>query len=230
MQTPIGEIVSASVQDYLKTIYSQTRSGQPTSTAALAEALEIRPASVTNMLKKLAENQPDLLVYRKRGGVSLTPEGEQAALRIIRRHRLIEQFLYQILDYPLDRIHQEAEELEHVVSPYFIERITQMLDDPAYDPHGHPIPDSNFVLNDTRNLTLLSALQPGQAGNVRQITDQNPELLVYLRAIGIFPGARIEIRQANPIDGTLQIQVQDVNETNVLGEAISKCIQVELTG
>lgn len=222
-----NEGLSASVQDYLKAIYTQTRTGQPTSTVALAEALDVRSASVTNMLQKLAENHPELVAYRKHYGVALTPEGEKAALQVIRRHRLIEQFLYQVLEYPLDKIHQEAEELEHVVSPYFVDRIAQLLHNPAYDPHGDPIPDSNLMIEDSRTLVLLSDLQPGERGTIRQITDQNSDLLVFLRSIGVCPGVGIKVVQVNPIDGTQQVILDGSHQTQVLGKKIGANIQIE---
>ena len=222
------DALSHSVQDYLKMIYVQTRDDQPTSTVALAEALDIRPASVTNMLQKLAETQPNLVVYRKHRGVSLTAEGEKAALQIIRRHRLLEQFLYQMLDYPLEKIHAEAEELEHAISPYFAERIAQLLNDPAFDPHGDPIPDRDLNVSDLRSLTLLSDLRPGEQGVVRLITNQNPELLIYLKAIGICPGTVLKVIQLNPIDGTQQIEILESAQTQVLGKTTGAFIQVEI--
>ncbi len=228
MMNPANYLLSASEQDYLKTIYTQTRSGQPTSTVALAAALEVRAASVTNMLQKLAESHPELVSYRKHYGVLLTPEGEKAALQIVRRHRLIEQFLYQILEFPLDRIHEEAEELEHVVSPYFIDRLAALLDDPAYDPHGDPIPDSNSILVDPRRLVLLADLRAGEGGIVRQITDQDSEMLVFLHSIGIFPNAELMVVQLNPLDGTQQVRVGEKQQTEILGKAISSHVKVEI--
>jgi DtxR family transcriptional regulator, Mn-dependent transcriptional regulator len=228
MMSLAGDGLSHSVQDYLKIIFLQTRGGQPTSTVALAAALEIKSSSVTNMLQKLAETHPDLILYRKHHGVSLTPEGEKAALQIIRRHRLLEQFLYQTLEYPLEKIHAEAEELEHAISPYFVERLAQLLHDPEFDPHGDPIPDRELNLNDLRALVLLSELHPGESGVVRLITDQNPTLLVYLNAIGICPGARLKVIQANPIDGTQQVEILAPERTQVLGKAIGESIHVEV--
>lgn len=222
--------LTTSEQTYLKTIYTQTRNFQPTSTLALAEALNIRPASVTNMLQKLENSHPDFVTYRKHYGISLTAEGEKAALRIIRRHRLIEQFLYQILEYPMDKIHQEAEVLEHAVSPYFIDRIAQLLDEPAFDPHGHPIPNSNLILEDSRKLVLLLDLHPGDNGIVRQISDQDHDLLIFLRSIGIYPGAEIKVMQVNPVDGTQQVMLVDGKQTQVLGKSIGSSIQVEIIG
>jgi DtxR family Mn-dependent transcriptional regulator len=220
--------LSQSVQDYLKIIYLQTRSGQPTSTVALAGALDIRSASVTNMLQKLAETQPDLLVYRKHQGVMLTPMGEKAALQIIRRHRLLEQFLYQVLEYPLEKIHAEAEKLEHVISPFFAERIAQLMHDPAFDPHGDPIPDRDLNLSDPRILTPLSDLRPGEEGTVRFISDQTLDLLIFLDAIGVCPGTALKIIQHNPFDGTRQVEILASGQTQVFGKAICESIKMEV--
>jgi DtxR family Mn-dependent transcriptional regulator len=222
------DVLSHSVQDYLKVIYVQTRGGQPTSTVALAAALDIRPASVTNMLQKLADTQPHLVVYRKHHGVTLTPEGEKAALQIIRRHRLLEQFLYQMLEYPLEKIHAEAEELEHAISPFFAERIAQLLHDPAFDPHGDPIPDRDLNLTDARALVRLSDLRPGESGVVRLITNQNPELLIYLQTIGVSPGTQLQMTQVNPMDGTQQVLILENGQTQVFGKATGESIHVEV--
>lgn len=222
-----GHNLSAAEQHYLKAIYAQTRTGSPTSTVALAAALEVRAASVTNMLQKMADEVPCLLEYRKHHGVALTAEGERAALQIIRRHRLIELFLYQALGYPLDRIHQEAENLEHAVTPYFIERIAQLLGDPPFDPHGDPIPDRRLKLRDSRRLSLLVDLQPGEAGVVRQITNQDEGMLKYLRSIGIQPGAGVRVVKVNPIDGTLQVRCPPARQGHVLGRETGGGILVE---
>jgi DtxR family transcriptional regulator, Mn-dependent transcriptional regulator len=228
MQNRVDDGLSYSVQNYLKIIFLQTRNGRPTSTVALAAALEVKSASVTNMLQKLAETHPKLILYRKHHGVSLTPEGEKAALQIIRRHRLLEQFLYQTLEYPMEKIHAEAEELEHAISPFFVERLAQFLQDPEFDPHGDPIPDRDLNLNDSRTLTLLSNLRPGDSGVVRLITDHNPDLLMYLNTIGIFPGAKLKVIQANPIDGTQQVEILEPDQKQVLGKTIGESIQVEV--
>ena len=229
MLNPVEETLSASVQDYLKTIFVQTRNGQPTRTMGLAAALNIRPASVTNMLQRLADTQPALVVYQKHQGVVLTPEGEKAALRIIRRHRLIELFLYQVLEYPLDKIHEEADTLEHAISPYFTERLAKLLDDPNFDPHGDPIPDRDLKLNDPRNLALLSDLQPGEKGVVRQICNQDPDLLIYLKTIGVYPGAELKIIQLNPIDGTQQVEIIDNGQIQVFGKTTAESIRLEVS-
>jgi len=219
---------SHSIQNYLKIIYEQTRNGEPATTLGLATALNIRSPSVTNMLQKLAKNYPDLVIYRRHYGILLTTEGEKKALQIIRRHRLIEEFLFRVLNYPLEKIHPEAEELEHAVSSFFVERIANLLKDPSFDPHGHPIPDRDLKMAETRNLRLLSELKPGQSGVTRLISDQEPELLVFLEEIRLLPGKRIKIVQLNPIDGTQQVEVIETRQKYVLGHNISGRIHVEV--
>ncbi|MBN1437968.1 MAG: metal-dependent transcriptional regulator [Anaerolineales bacterium] len=218
---------SPTIQNYLKTIYWQTREGRPTSTLSLAEALGIRPASVTNMLQSLADKKPGLIRYRKHRGVTLTPKGEKAALQVIRRHRLIEQFLFQILRYPLEKVHPEAEELEHAVSPFFIEQIVRLMQDPNFDPHGHPIPDWNLTLHDPRNLIPLSGLRPGQSGVVRQIVHGDQKALAALNAIGLQPGSTILVTDRNPADGALQIQLLESGQGMALSAATGESIQVD---
>jgi DtxR family Mn-dependent transcriptional regulator len=226
MMAPAAADLSQAVQDYLKAIYLQTRGGAPTSTLALAEALAVRSPSVTNMLQKLAEADPLLIDYRKHYGVTLTPAGERAALAIIRRHRLLEQFLYQVLAYPLEQVHAEAEELEHAISPLFVERLAALLDEPAFDPHGDPIPDRDLVVRDRRDLVRLADLPPGASGIVRLISNQRPDLLAALRDLGLCPGVRLRVTQVNPIDGALQVAVSGAG-VQALGRALAEAIQVE---
>jgi len=180
------------------------------------------------MLQKLAETQPRLVSYRKHHGVILTAEGEKAALQIIRRHRLIELFLFQVLNYPLDKIHVEAEELEHAVSQFFIERIAFHLHNPKFDPHGDPIPDCDLNVTDLRTLIRLSDLCPGKKGIVRQITNQNPDLLVYFKSIGLALGAELKVLHQNPIDGTQQIEILNTDQTQVFGTNISENVLLEV--
>lgn len=130
-----------SSQDYLKSIYALTRDQDKVSTSELAKRLDIKPASVTDMLKKLAKNDPPLINYVKYQGAALTPAGREMALSVVRRHRLIELFLHEKLGYTCDEVHAEAELLEHVISPEMEQRMAEILDHPTTDPHGQPIPD-----------------------------------------------------------------------------------------
>ena len=137
-------------EDYLKAIYAISVDGASASTNALAERLKIAPASVTGMLKRLAEASPPHVDYRKHHGVTLTPEGERAALKIIRRHRLLETYLHEMLGFSWDEVHEEACLLEHVISERFESRIDELLGHPTHDPHGDPIPDLNLVMPQDR--------------------------------------------------------------------------------
>jgi DtxR family transcriptional regulator, Mn-dependent transcriptional regulator len=219
--------LSRSEQNYLKVIYTQIQEGRPVSTLGLAEAMQVKPASVTNMLQKLDEFRPRLVEYHKRRGVSLTAQGEKAALKIIRRHRLLEQFLYQVLGYSWDRVHAEAEELEHVISPYFEDRLAVLLGEPEFDPHGDPIPNRDLELAEGEVLTPLSNLLPGRTGIVRQVNSRQPQLLAYLDEIDMHPGTVVQVIQRNPLDGTLEISIGQAQY--FFGPAISDAIYVHTT-
>ncbi len=138
--------LTQTIEDYLKSIYELTRSGQRASTNQLALYLGVTPASVSEMIKKLAESQPSLVDYQKHHGVILTQDGERIALEILRHHRLLEMYLHQVLGYGWDEVHDEADRLEHVISEEFEERIAQALGNPQRDPHGDPIPTRDFQL------------------------------------------------------------------------------------
>ena len=185
---------SQSTEDYLKAVYELTLEADRASTNALAEYLEIAPASVTGMLQKLAEGEKPLLEYRKHRGVALTEEGQRAALETIRHHRLIELFLVQILGYEWHEVHDEADRLEHVISEKFEMRIAEALGDPEHDPHGDPIPRADLTIPDSAQ-TLLSGLKAGDRGVVKRVRDTFPDLLKRLNDEGLVPGAEFEIQR-----------------------------------
>src|SRR5947199_1657955 len=162
-------MVTRAVEDYLKTIYKLQHDGSPASTNAIAESMGLRAASVTSMLQQLSEQ--GLADYTRYHGASLTDRGRAAALRVIRRHRLIELYLHQHLGVPWDRVHDEAERLEHVISPYLEERIDTALGHPQFDPHGDPIPTSAGVLP-VRDLVPLDELPLDTPSVVRRISDE----------------------------------------------------------
>ncbi len=227
MSAPSVDQLSRSVQDYLKTIYALTRSETSTNTVKLADALGVAPASVSNMLQKLDEGDPPMVEYHKHRGVALTAEGEQAALRVIRRHRLLEQFLFEVLGYPWDQVHAEAEELEHVISPYFEDRLAEFLGEPAFDPHGDPIPNRALVMTTYPGLIPLGNLGVGQSGKVRQVTNKRPEILAYLGQVGIGLGTVVRVAQRNPVDGALRLAVAGQSEDQVLSILIADSIFVQ---
>ena len=162
------QTLTISIQDYLKNIYELTENGQNASTNALARKLNIKPASVTGMVQKLASAKPALVEYHKHQGVTLTKEGRKAALEVIRHHRLLEAWLVQTLGYSWDEVHEEAERLEHVISEDFERRIAAAMGHPLRDPHGELIPtaDLKMPLDDS---TPLSALRPNQKATIQRV-------------------------------------------------------------
>ena len=218
--------ISKSTQDYLKIIYDLTVSHERASTNQIANALDVKPASVTGMIKKLSKSEPPLVDYQKHQGVSLTLEGEKVALEIIRHHRLLETFLHETLGYEWDTIHAEADRLEHVISEEFEERISQALGDPTHDPHGDPIPSRDLKMP-TQATTQLSELRTGQQAIIQRVPDSNPELLRYLGEHGIIPGACIKVVAYSDFDDNLSIRVQNRSEIRVLGKRITRQIYIK---
>ena len=219
--------ITHSVEDYLKTIYQITTIYDRASTKKIAQMLKVSPASVTGMMKKLDEINPPLIEYQKHRGVVLTPEGNRIALEIIRNHRLLEVFLHQVLDYDWDEVHEEADQLEHVISEEFEQRIEKALGYPSYDPHGDPIPNKDLEMP-VKLLTCLSDLRPGQSGIVMQVRDEDPELLRYLQGLGIIPGVRIDIIDYSKLDDNLTVKVPGRKANIILGQRITQEIFIEL--
>ena len=221
--------ISKSEGDYLKAIYHLTQQEETTNTVLLSETLNVKPPSVTSMLNKLLNQEPALVEYQKWRGVKLTDSGRRLALQLLRRHRLIEQFLVETLNYTWEEVHEEAEELEHVISDKFEEHLSVLLGDPQFDPHGDPIPDRelNFPHSDTMS---LSSLPVDQTAIVRRVKASQSDLLGYLSQQGIIPGAKIKIQSRNPYDETLQLRVGEDESTYALGPEISKLIFVEELG
>lgn len=183
-------MVTLAVEDYLKAIYKLQQDGSPATTNSIAESMGLRAASVTSMLKHLSER--GLAHYTRYRGAYLTDAGQATALRVIRRHRLIELYLHQQLGVPWDRVHDEAERLEHAVSPYLEERIDATLGYPSFDPHGAPIPSSTGDLP-VQDLLPLDALPPNTPSVVRHIPDDDSDLLRYVASIGLVPEATVTV-------------------------------------
>jgi len=218
------QTLTISIQDYLKNIYELTENGQNASTNALAQKLNIKPASVTGMVQKLASAKPALVEYHKHQGVTLTKEGKKAALEVIRHHRLLEAWLVQTLGYSWDAVHEEAERLEHVISEEFERRIAAAMGDPLRDPHGELIPtaDLKMPLDDS---TPLSSLRPNQIATIQSVKAADTDLLRYLDGLELVPGVRIEVKDYSPFDHNLTIKVR--HKTVVLGLNITNKIYVE---
>ena len=197
-------MITPAMEDYLKLIYELQELGEAATNSTLAAWLEIAPASVTSMIKRLSKL--DLVDYKPYGGCRLTSKGERLALKIVRYHRLIESFLTEVLGVPWDRVHKEAHQLEHAISEYLAERIANMLGDPAKDPHGHPIPDKNGRVGINR-LKKLSAFDAAQSVVIACVDDENPDLLRYLGDLGLYPDTAVEVVGREPFGGGIRVRV-----------------------
>ena len=216
---------STSKQDYLKRIYELTECGLPASTNDLARELDIKPASVTGMIQKLATEKPALVEYQKHQGVTLTSAGKRAALEVIRHHRLLEAWLVQTLGYSWDEVHEEAERLEHVISEDFERRIAAALGHPTRDPHGEMIPTEDLKMPVDDSMPL-SSLRPSQVATILRVVSQDPKLLRHLESLGLTPGVQVEITEYSSFDNNLTLMVG--KKVNVLGLNITTKIFVEI--
>jgi DtxR family Mn-dependent transcriptional regulator len=221
------ESVTSAVEDYAKAIYAlETRAeGGAVSTNALADRLGVTPASASNMVKKLdALGLVRHIPYR---GVQLTPDGARVALEVIRHHRLLELYLAENLGVPWDRVHDEAEVLEHVLSEELEELIATKLGNPTHDPHGDPIPTKDLRI-DEGSRTALQELEPGACGVFVRVSDADPSMLRYLAERGIRPGASFEVVDKQPFDGPVFARFGEDAQVHVLGGALARAMRVEL--
>jgi DtxR family Mn-dependent transcriptional regulator len=215
---------SQAVQDYAKAIYAlELRDGEAVSTNALADRLGVTAASASGMVKRLDEL--GLVEHQPYRGVSLTENGRRVALEVMRHHRLLELYLVQSLGVPWDRVHQEAEVLEHVLSEELEELIAAKLGDPTHDPHGDPIPTRDLTIEE-RPTVSLQALEPGARGTFSRVSDSDPEMLRFLAERGIAPGDRLEVVDKQPFDGPLFVRFGD--RTHVLGGSLAHAMRVEV--
>jgi DtxR family Mn-dependent transcriptional regulator len=221
-QTPAPRL-SRSVEDYLKAVYSLTERGESASTSALAESLDVQPASVTGMVKRLAEC--GYLEHARYRGVRLTEAGSREALRIIRRHRILETYLNTHLDYSWEDVHEEAERLEHAASDALIDRMAAILEHPSHDPHGAPIPTPSGEIEAAEFVTL-NEVDPGVAVQIRSVQDEDPDRLRYLETLGLVPGARIVIQERAPFDGPTTVSIGSRETAEVIGSDLADGIFV----
>ncbi len=215
---------SPAVEDYAKAIFSlQSRGDEPVSTNALAERLGITPGSVSAMLKKLDEL--GLITHVPYRGVRLTADGRRLALEVIRHHRLLESFLADALGMPWDRVHAEAEVLEHVLSEDLEELIAAKLGHPTVDPHGDPIPSADLKLEERATYSMES-LQVGEEGVFVRVSDSDPEMLRYLDGCGISPGDRFAVRERQPFGGPLFVVFGE--REHAIGGRLAGAMRVEV--
>jgi len=215
--------ITESEQDYLRAIYALAKrtEGGKVGTVALAERLQISAASVTNMVKKLAEHK--LVSHSPYQAIALTEAGEKAALEVTRHHRLLETYLRERLDVPWEQVHSEADRLEHALSEDLEARLDAALGHPTTDPHGAPIPTLEGVVHAPRTQQLATAM-PGVTVTVMEVEDENRDLLCYLAHLGLTPGARVEVLAKGPFGGPLHVRVD--GKEYALGEAVTEAVAV----
>ena len=219
-----GIATSSAIEDYAKAIYGlELRAGGAVSTNALAERLGVTAASASGMVKRLDEL--GLVSHVPYRGVELTADGRRLALEVLRHHRLLELYLAESLGVPWDRVHQEAEVLEHVLSEELEEAISAKLGNPTHDPHGDPIPTADLRIEEGDTVPLQS-LRAGQAGTLVRVSDADPEMLRYLAERGIAPGSRFQIVDKHPFDGPLFARFGA--EVHVLGGTLAQAMRVEV--
>ncbi len=215
-------MISESVQDYLKAIYKLQGAEGAVTTSALAEAMDVSAASATGMVKRLASLK--LVRHNPYQGVVLTKAGEKMALEVIRHHRLLELYLAEALGYSWDKVHEEAERLEHAISEEFEEKIFEALGRPTRDPHGDPIPAKDGTVVAAVH-DRLSDLEPGTSGVIRQVSDSNAEMLRYLGTRGLVPNAPVEVLEKAPFNGPVTVKTRE--SSHVLGRDLAQHIRVE---
>jgi DtxR family Mn-dependent transcriptional regulator len=213
---------SQSVEDYLKIIYRLEASGG-SSTGKIAEQLNVAPASVTSMTKRLVKM--GLAEHASHKDVHLTTAGKQKALQIIRHHRLLETFLIQIMGYTWDDVHEEAEQLEHHISPMFEEKMAAMLGEPLYDPHGDPIPLRDGTMPPVFTLPLTDAPENAEVV-IRRVSNDNPEMLRHFFQRGLIPGRKIRIVSKDPFNGPITLIVD--GQTQIIGFELAGKLFIEL--
>ncbi len=221
--------VTSAIEDYAKAIYAlQTHGGGASdqvtvSTNALAERLGVTAASASGMVKRLGEL--GLVEHAPYRGVTLTEQGRRVALEVVRHHRLLELFLVKSLGVPWDRVHAEAEVLEHVLSEELEELIAAQLGNPTHDPHGDPIPTPELTIDEEPTRSLQS-LEAGAHGTFARVSDSEPDMLRFLASRGIAPGDEFEVIDKQPFDGPLFVRFGD--QVHVLGGALAREMRVEV--
>lgn len=215
-------MITKSIEDYLKAIHSLHEASSKVSTSSIAERLGVAQASVTGMIKKLADMK--LVEHSPYHGVELTTAGNKIALEIIRHHRLLELYLAEAMGYSWDKVHDEAEKLEHFISEEFEDKMDAFLGQPTVDPHGAPIPTKEGHLP-KREYLALTNVQPGQRVRILQVLDKDPEKLRYLGKMGLFPNIELLVVSKAPFNGPVEIKVGD--HTHHLGAEVANVIFVE---
>ncbi len=213
------ESLTRSVEDYLKAIYRLSPEGRHASTSEIAHLLELSAPSVSGMVKRLSEL--GLLEHVPYKGVQLTAEGRRAALRMVRRHRLIEAYLVAFLGYSWDGVHEEAERLEHAVSDTLVERMAAVLGNPTVDPHGDPIPAPDGSIHEPVSAPL-SEIPAGRTVKICRVDQSQPERLRYIASIGLKPGVEVRVTDRQPFRGPITIEAE--GRTHVIGHELGQVL------
>ncbi len=216
--------LSRSVEDYLKVIYSLEEQGSAASTSAIAQALDVQPGSVSGMVKRLAGS--GYVEHERYRGARLTPRGRREALRIVRRHRVLETYLSQRLGYSWDDVHEEAERLEHAASDDLIDRMAAALENPSHDPHGAPIPTRAGRVETTERTTLAD-VDVGSRVRIRAVRDDDSERLRYMESRGLLPGVLLTVEKQAPFNGPVSVRVgEPPGALETVGQELARRIRV----
>jgi DtxR family Mn-dependent transcriptional regulator len=214
-------MTTPNVENYLKSIYHlQNQKNDRVKTQDLAEALDLTPSSVTNMLKSLSDDE--FVDYEPYKGVTLTESGVETALKVIRNHRLVEMFLVDTLDFDWDEVHEEAEQLEHAVSDKVAKQIDEYLGHPRVDPHGDPIPTADGDVHQS-DAQPLDEVETGSVVRIERVLDQDPEVLQHFENIGLTPNTVVDIVDVRSVDGQMTLQL-DGEETTLNRELAKKLL------
>ena len=214
-------MVTHAVEDYLTMIYKLAYEGGEPTTTSIADNMGVSKASVTDMFKKMAKSK--LIIHEPYKGVKLTRAGEKVALEVIRHHRLVELYLKEAMGVSWDKVHDEADKWEHILSEDIEDRIVEMLGNPTHDPHGAPIPTKDGHIQDEK-FTPLSDAREGEKLLVRLVEDSDPEKLRYLAEKGIYPQTVIEVKEVQPFEGPLTLDVE--GSPQIIGHEVSRIVFV----
>ena len=211
-------------EDYLADIYRLAQEAGSATTGAVADRRSVSPASATAMFKRLARE--GLVTYREYEGVVLTEEGQRLALGVLRRHRIVERFLTDLLQLPWDQVDAIADKMEHALPDIVVDRLEELLGNPFTCPHGYPIPDRQGRVPEEDGVRVLAELPPGGSAEVVRVDEHIPGLLPYLEGLGVVPGARVHVEAVNPVDETVTLRVEGRQTPRVVGPRIAHAVRV----
>ena len=226
----MSQFSNLAAEDYLADIYRLEDEGVTATTSAVAERRSVTPASTTAMFKRLARD--GLVMYREYEGVVLTEEGQRLALGVLRRHRLVERFLTDVLRLPWDQVDGIADQMEHAMPDIVVDALESLLGNPFTCPHGYPIPDREGNVVEIPALQTVADLQPGNKAVVVRVDERVPGLLAYLDGLGVVPGASVQVGNVQPLDGTVSLFIAGAMKPDhvVVGPRIARAVSVTVAG